>query len=213
MKRKRVLITAGPTRERIDPVRYISNYSSGVFGYELAKESVRRGLRTVLVSGPVSLEVPKGVRCIKVESARDMRKAALRYYGRSDVVIMAAAVADWRPAREEASKIKKSRQEPVLRLVQNPDILKELGKAKGKRVLIGFALETEALKKNAFKKLREKNLDMIIANRLGRAKNVFGDIPACVTIIDKKSGPVSYKDVTKKRLSKIILDKALNYTI
>ncbi len=160
-----ILVTAGPTREEIDPVRFLSNRSSGRMGYAVAAVARRRGARVILVSGPTGLTPPDGVETVPVTSAEQMREAVLAKLPASTVVIKAAAVADYRPAAAAAQKIKKGEAaELLLKLVKNPDILAELGSLKGGRVLVGFAAETADLLANAGRKLREKNLDLIVAN-------------------------------------------------
>ena len=156
MKRPLVLVTAGPTREHIDPVRFISNHSTGVFGYEIAGEALRRGCRVVLISGPTFLKPPKGAKFVRVESALDMLKAVKKESAGADYIFMAAAVSDWRPEGCFGKKLK--RRSPgsprSIRLVENPDILKELGRDK-RYCLVGFALETENLALNAALKLKD----------------------------------------------------------
>ncbi|MDH5661546.1 MAG: bifunctional phosphopantothenoylcysteine decarboxylase/phosphopantothenate--cysteine ligase CoaBC, partial [Elusimicrobiota bacterium] len=164
---KTFLITAGPTREYLDPVRYISNASSGKMGYVLAEVAQRRGAEVILISGPTNIKPPEGVNTIFVESALDMEKEVVKYVPRSDVVIASAAVSDYRPEKREKEKIKTKLQKKSINLVRNPDILGKLGKQKDAKCLIGFALETKDLEKNARQKLKEKNLDMIIANTAG----------------------------------------------
>jgi len=212
--RPSVLITAGPTRERIDPVRFISNYSTGIFGYEIAKQAAGRGWRTCLVSGPTGLKPPSGVKFIEVESAEDMRRAVKKESKQAGFIIMAAAVSDWKAKRPAQRKIKRSKNATTLKLVENPDIVKELGRKK-KAILAGFALETEGLEKNAFKKLKEKNLDLIIANRLkkGSRLSIFGDNKLDVLIIDRFGNKSSFYHKDKRALAKIILDKVLGLNI
>lgn len=164
-----VLVTAGPTREELDPVRYLSNYSSGKMGYAIARAARRRGARVILVSGPTALAAPAGVELVSVVSARRMREAVLERLEEATVVIKAAAVADYRPAMRAEQKIKKGLEGSlILPLEKNPDILAELGKLKGNRLLVGFAAETVDLLENARKKLTEKNLDLIVANDVSR---------------------------------------------
>lgn len=211
---RRVLVTAGPTREKIDPVRFISNYSTGTFGYEIAREALRRGCRVTLVSGPTSLAAPQGVKFVGVETAAEMRRAVLKNIKNGDCVIMAAAVSDWRVRRPSAAKIKRKREsERVLELVENPDILREIRKRKAPAALVGFALETEGLRGNALKKLKEKNLDMIVANRLGRGSSAFGDKKTDVLMIDRFGRETEAKGRSKRELAKIILDKAFGLGI
>lgn len=212
-KRFSVIITAGPTREKIDPVRFISNYSTGTFGYELAKEANLRGYKVTLISGPSGLKAPSGIRFIKVESALDMRRAVLKELKSADCLIMAAAVSDWRPRVSARRKIKRDSGKRALELVENPDILAEAGQKKGKRILVGFALETEDLEKNALRKLREKNLDMIVANRLKAKNAAFGDKTVKVSIIDRFSNAARIYRRSKGELAEIILDRVERFKI
>ena len=160
-----VLVTAGPTREELDPVRYLSNYSSGKMGFAVARAAAARGARVLLVAGPTALTPPAGVEYFPVTSARQMRDQVLALADEATVIVKAAAVADYRPAERAGQKIKKGRGEQLtLVLEKNPDILAELGRRKGQRVLVGFAAETADLLANAGKKLQEKNLDLIVAN-------------------------------------------------
>lgn len=178
LKGKVVLITAGPTREEIDEVRFISNYSSGKTGYALAMEALRRGAEVELVSGPTELEPPFGAKTTYVETAAEMREACLAIFPRTDITVMAAAVVDFRPAEVFKGKIKKRSSECLeLKLVENPDILKELSQKKVKKqILVGFAAETENLLEEAKKKLKEKNLDLVVANLVGRGKGFSQDL-------------------------------------
>jgi phosphopantothenoylcysteine decarboxylase/phosphopantothenate--cysteine ligase len=160
----RILVTAGPTREEIDPVRYLTNYSSGKMGFAIAAAACQRGAAVTLISGPTDQTVPVGVKCVPVFSAEQMHTAVLEHFQESDVVIKAAAVADYRPVQRGDHKIKKDAEELTLQLTKNPDILAELGVQKGDRVLVGFAAETERLLAHAAEKLQKKNLDMIVAN-------------------------------------------------
>ncbi|KYZ77214.1 phosphopantothenoylcysteine decarboxylase [Anaerosporomusa subterranea] len=164
LKDKKVIVTAGGTREPIDPVRFVGNRSSGKMGYAIAKAAAKMGANVVLISGPVSLPTPQGVRRIDVETAAAMRDAVLSEYDDSNIVIKAAAVADYRPKQAAVHKIKKTGDSLVLELEKNPDILSELGQHKQKQVLVGFAAETQDLLLHAQEKLTRKNLDMIVAN-------------------------------------------------
>ncbi len=159
-----ILVTAGPTREELDPVRYLSNYSSGKMGFAIAAEARQRGAEVILVAGPTALSVPPGVRYVPVVSAQQMRDAVFASFDTADVVVKAAAVADYHPADRSAQKIKKGAQEMALLLEKNPDILAEIGRKKGDRVVVGFAAETERLLVHAAEKLKKKNLDLIVAN-------------------------------------------------
>lgn len=168
-----ILVTAGPTREPIDPVRYISNRSSGKMGYALANASSEAGARVILVTGPVALPDPPGCQVVKVERAEEMYRAVLEYFGQSDCVVMAAAVADYTPADYAASKIKKTGGELTIRLSPTVDILRDLGARKKNQLLVGFAAETENVVEYAMRKLREKNLDIIVANDVSRRDSGF----------------------------------------
>lgn len=173
---RRVLVTAGPTVERIDPVRFISNFSTGKMGYAIAAEAARRGADVTLVSGPTFLPVPAGVRRVDVESAAEMLAAATEAFADSDIAVMAAAVADYTPAEPRTSKIKREHEDvESIALVKNPDIARTLGAAKRVgQLLVGFALETDNGEANAHEKLSRKNLDMIVLNSLADAGAGFG---------------------------------------
>lgn len=190
LKGLRLLVTAGPTRENIDPVRYISNYSSGKMGYAVAQAAAERGADVVLVSGPVSIGAPRGVKLISVNTANEMRDAVLKEFPDCDAVVMAAAVADYKAAEVSQLKIKKSDDDMVIRLEKNPDILKELGNIKGSRILAGFCAETDHLVENAMKKVEAKNLDMIVANDVTMEGAGFGTDTNIIKII-KRDGSVT----------------------
>ena len=179
----KILVTAGPTRERLDPVRFISNRSSGKMGYAIACAARDAGHEVTLVSGPVSLPAPEGVALVRVESAADMAQAVFDAFPRQDLVIMAAAVADYRPVEISEKKIKKQPGDFVLRLERTTDILAELGKRKCPgQILAGFAAESENLLENARKKLTEKNLDWIAANTVADG---FGTDTNTVTLLGR----------------------------
>ncbi|CAM3187868.1 bifunctional phosphopantothenoylcysteine decarboxylase/phosphopantothenate--cysteine ligase CoaBC [Sporolactobacillus spathodeae] len=164
LRGKKILVTAGPTREGLDPVRFFSNLSTGKMGYAIAEQAARLGADVTLISGPVQLDAPPNVTIVRVVSALEMRAAVLRDYQNVDAVIQSAAVADYRPEEAHAQKIKKQDGPLLVRLVRNPDILKELGLKKEKQILIGFAAETENLEANAKRKLETKHLDLLVAN-------------------------------------------------
>lgn len=172
-----ILITAGPTREEIDPVRYISNHSSGKMGYALARSARRRGAKVILISGPTALTKPVGVNVVEVTSALEMQNEVMAHVAECHVVIKAAAVADYRPLNRNLTKIKKSAESATIDLVKNPDILAGLGSLvsglKTRPFLVGFAAETDTLAENAAKKLKEKNLDMIVANDVSQVDAGF----------------------------------------
>jgi len=202
-----ILITAGPTEEAIDPVRFISNRSTGVMGFSIAQLAKKLGFKVILISGPTNLTVPKGIDFFSVENARQMRLQVLKNYSKADVVIMAAAVADYRPFYPTVSKIKKGKPVINLKLARNPDILEELGKNKKDKILVGFALETENLYKNALDKLKKKKLDIIVANELSKKSNVFGKNKTSVLIIDNKGKKRYLCEVDKKIVAAEILKR------
>ena len=181
---KRVMVTAGATIEAIDPVRYISNHSTGKMGYAIADALARRGAEVVLVSGKTALETPQGVRRVDVLSAEEMYEASVKEFEEADCAVMCAAVADYTPAEVSATKIKKSDAEFTLSLRKTKDIALELGKVKGARKIVGFALETNDEEANAEKKLHSKNLDMIVLNSLRDEGAGFGHDTNKVTFID-----------------------------
>ena len=164
-----VLVTAGPTREEIDPVRYISNYSSGKMGFAIAAEARHRGAEVILIAGPTNLVAPVGVRYVPVVSAEEMRTAVFDHFAEADVVIKAAAVADYHPVQRSSHKMKKTSDDFTLQMEKNPDILAEIGQQKGERIVVGFAAETERLLVHAAEKLKKKNLDLIVANDVTKA--------------------------------------------
>jgi phosphopantothenoylcysteine decarboxylase/phosphopantothenate--cysteine ligase len=205
-----IMITAGPTREEIDPVRYISNHSSGKMGYALARAARRRGAQVLLISGPTALAKPDGVRVVAVTSAIEMQSEVMARVAECDVVIKAAAVADYRPLMRNNSKIKKKADSTTVELVKNPDILAGLGSMdsglKPRPFLVGFAAETDALAENAARKLKEKNLDMIVANDVSQADAGFN--------VDTNRALLFFKDgsssecglMSKEQLAGVILD-------
>ncbi|MEA2006505.1 MAG: bifunctional phosphopantothenoylcysteine decarboxylase/phosphopantothenate--cysteine ligase CoaBC [Acidobacteriota bacterium] len=207
LKGKAVLVTAGPTREYMDPVRFLSNPSSGKMGYAIAEEAIRRGAKVYLVSGPTHLTVPKGTEIIKVETAEEMEKEVLKRFNLVDIVVMAAAVSDFKFSKPASKKIKKSRAPKSMSIIQTPDVLKKLGERKGKKILIGFAAETDNVVQNALDKIKQKNLDLIIANEASKAGIGFESDFNQVTIIFPDGKTVCTKKQTKDAISRIILDK------
>ena len=203
----KILVTAGPTREPIDPVRFISNRSSGKMGYAIAKMAKRRGAKVILVSGPTNLTPPSGVEVCWVETAEQMRNAVLQKWQDCDVVIKAAAVADYRPETQSSTKIKKKDFDLVLKLRRNPDILEELGKKKKDKIIVGFAAETEDLIKNAQEKLKKKNLDMIVANDVSKTDSGF-EVDTNRAILIRRDGTMEKTGLLKKEeLANLILDR------
>ncbi len=205
---QRVVVTAGPTIEDIDPVRFVSNRSSGRMGYRLAEAARDRGAKVVLVAGPTSLSDPAGVETVRVRSAREMAGAVERHAADATVVAMAAAVSDWRPATVAARKVKKQAGGLSLEMVRTPDILKGLGAAKGSRFLIGFAAETNGVREYARRKLVEKNLDLIVANDVSKRGQGFAVETNAALLIDRK-GEVEVPVMDKRELSERIWDRVV----
>jgi phosphopantothenoylcysteine decarboxylase/phosphopantothenate--cysteine ligase len=201
-----VLVTAGPTIEDIDPVRFVSNRSSGRMGYRLAEAARDRGARVVLVSGPTSLPAPGGVELVPVRSAAEMAEAVSRRAPSATIVAMAAAVSDYRPESRAANKIKKSAAGESLALVPTTDILRTLGESKDGRFLIGFAAETEGLLENARRKRREKRLDLIVANDVSRQDSGFGAEENAAVLIDDR-GETELPRMPKRELAERIWDR------
>lgn len=204
---KRFLISAGPTREAIDPVRYISNRSSGKMGYEIARAAEYRGAQVTLVSGPVSLAVPVGVECISVTSVDEMAEAIFSRLEESDAVIKVAAVADYRPKVRSEQKIKKKSDEMSIEFAKNIDILKELGGRKSDQILIGFAAETQDLSENAQKKIVAKNLDMIVGNLVGDPCSGFGTDTNIVTFFHPDGRKEPLESMGKDAVAHELLDR------
>ncbi len=209
MRGLRVLVTAGGTREAIDPVRYIGNRSSGKMGYAIAEAAAARGAEVTLISGPVALPVPAGVKRIAVESAHQMREAVLEAFPDTDIVIKAAAVADYRPETAEAQKIKKAANSMTLVLMKNPDILAELGQLKQSQFLVGFAAETQELVAHATEKLRKKNLDMLVANDVTLSGAGFEADTNIVKILTPDGAIEELPQMSKQDLGRVILDRII----
>ncbi|MGI8989146.1 MAG: bifunctional phosphopantothenoylcysteine decarboxylase/phosphopantothenate--cysteine ligase CoaBC [Bryobacteraceae bacterium] len=204
-----VLITAGPTREPIDPVRYISNRSSGKMGYALAEAAAERGAEVILISGPVALAAPRGVRRLSVVTAEEMRSRVFENLDGADMVVMCAAVADFHVAQVPRHKIKKTAARFSLELDPTPDILAELGRNKGERLLIGFAAETENLHREARRKLEAKNCDMIVANLVGESGSGFESDRNEVLLALRTGESIPIALASKKEIAGRILDAAL----
>ncbi|QXM05859.1 bifunctional phosphopantothenoylcysteine decarboxylase/phosphopantothenate--cysteine ligase CoaBC [Crassaminicella indica] len=206
---KKILVTAGPTKEPIDPVRYITNHSSGKMGYAVAEKAAARGAQVILISGPTNLKKPIGVKIIDINTANEMYKAVLDHFEWADIVIKSAAVADYRPSFVSDNKIKKGDNDFSIQLTRNPDILMELGKRKkNNQVLVGFAAETQNILENAKKKIEKKNLDFIVANDLMKKGAGFNSDTNIATIIDKDGYIEHCEKMEKKELADKILDKA-----
>ena len=205
---RRIMISAGPTIEAIDPVRYITNRSSGKMGYAIAKRAVARGAQVTLVSGKTDLDVPKGlVKYINIESADDLYENLVREFEANDVVIQSAAVADYKPKSYSDKKIKKKDSDLSIELCRNKDVAQELGKIKGDKVLVGFAAETNDVLENATKKIKKKNLDFIVANDLTMQGAGFSTETNIVKIIEADGRINEYPKLLKSEVGDIILDK------
>jgi phosphopantothenoylcysteine decarboxylase / phosphopantothenate---cysteine ligase len=209
LKDKKVLVTAGPTRERIDPVRYITNFSSGKMGYAIAEQARNLGAEVTLITGPVAIEPPTGVKVIQVESAQDMFEAAISQYETSDLVVKTAAVADYKPKVVSDQKIKKQEGDEQIELERTKDILFELGKRKRHQVLVGFAAETDHVEEYAMKKLDKKNADMIVANNVVEEGSGFGTDTNKITMYKRDGKSISLPLMTKKEAAKTLLLEAL----
>lgn len=208
MRGMKVLVTAGPTQEAIDPVRFITNHSTGKMGYAIAKMAMLRGAEVTLVSGPVALRQPMFVKVVPVISAEDMYQAVLARAEEQDMIIKAAAVADYRPAETANEKIKKTETEAQLKLEKTTDILAELGKHKGNTILCGFSMETEHMLENSRKKLEKKNLDMIAANNLKQEGAGFGTNTNVLTLITKE-GERQLDLMSKEEAANCLLEELL----
>ncbi len=206
-----VLVTAGPTAEPIDPVRVLSNRSSGKMGFAIASAAWRHGADVTLVHGPVSgaLHAPRGLARVAVETAREMRRAVLEAAPKAAVVIMAAAVADYRPRQAAAKKIKKGKERLAIELARTDDILSELGRAKGSRLLVGFAAETDRVIENAREKLDRKNLDVVVANDVTAEGAGFGSDTNRITILDREGGEETLPLLAKDEAAEALIGRVV----
>jgi len=204
-----VLVTAGPTCEDLDPVRFISNRSSGKMGYSVAEAAARRGAKVILISGPTALETPEGVERIDVRTAEEMLRAVQARFSPASIAIFAAAVADYRPAEPATTKIKRTKEPLTIRLEPNPDILATLAKEKGDRLVVGFAAETDQVAENARKKLTQKNADLIVANDVAAEGAGFDVDTNIVTIFSRDSRDLPLPRMTKAEVAQRILDEVL----
>ncbi|HAE92367.1 MAG TPA: bifunctional phosphopantothenoylcysteine decarboxylase/phosphopantothenate--cysteine ligase CoaBC [Tissierella sp.] len=210
LSEKKIVITAGPTMEPLDPVRYMTNHSSGKMGYSIAKEAVTRGAEVVLISGPTSITPPRGIELIKVKTTEDMLKAVDKYFHSCDVLIKSAAPVDYRPETVSSTKIKKKENEKdelIIKYVKNPDIAAHFGKQKKNQIMVGFAAETNNLDEYAMEKLKKKNLDFIVANDVTKEGAGFNFDTNIVTIIDKEGNKNTYPMMNKREVAKVILDR------
>ena len=205
---KKIMITAGPTVESIDPVRYLTNRSTGKMGYALAKQAANRGAEVTLVSGPTNIAPPSNIKkLIKIESAKDMYNAIIENFDDNQVIIKSAAVADYKPKTYSDKKIKKNDDDLVIKLDRNKDIAYELGKIKKDKILVGFAAETNDIIENAKGKIQKKNFDFIVANDLTEEGAGFGTDTNIVKIIDKEGNINKYPQMKKDEVANVILDK------
>jgi phosphopantothenoylcysteine decarboxylase/phosphopantothenate--cysteine ligase len=204
---QKLLITAGPTQEPLDPVRFITNSSSGKMGYALARVAGRRGAQVTLISGPTNLVAPRVEKLIEVRTAREMHKAVMENYKKATIIIKAAAVADYRPKEFSKDKIKKTEKILSLNMEKNPDIIEEIGKNKGSRILVGFAMETKNLLANAREKLNKKNMDLIVANDLRQDGAGFQTDTNVIAIIDNKGKTESLSRMSKTEAAEEILNR------
>jgi len=208
---ERVLVTSGPTREPIDPVRYLSNRSSGKMGHAVASAALRRGAEVVLISGPTTLQPPPGAVYVPVQTAEEMREASLQHLASASVVIKAAAVADYRVERPSATKIKSGGKDEglTLSLVANPDILKELAQRKGGAFLVGFAAETNDVRKHAADKLRAKGVDLLVVNDVSQQGIGFDAEDNQVLLLDRWGDTLELPRMSKLEVAHAILDRVL----
>jgi phosphopantothenoylcysteine decarboxylase/phosphopantothenate--cysteine ligase len=207
LRDEHILITAGPTQEPFDPVRYITNHSSGKMGYALAVMARRRGAAVTLISGPTEIRAPRGVKFVQVQTAIEMRDAALGHLKEATVVIKAAAVADYRPMIYHTKKIKKATEQMTVRLERNPDIIAAIGKKKGSRIVVGFAMESDHLLENARRKLVEKGMDFIVANDLTTPGAGFRTDTNIIRILDGEGGDETFPLMDKLDAAGVILDR------
>ncbi len=207
LRAKHILITAGPTCEDLDPVRYLTNRSSGKMGYAVAEAAARRGAKVTLVSGPTALDIPPGVARVDVRTAEEMYRAAAKYFADSSIAIMAAAVADYRPVHSAENKMKRGTEAIELRLEPTPDILAALAKDKGDRLVVGFAAETGNVAENARKKLSAKNADLIVANDVTAEGAGFDVDTNIVTMFSRDGRDVALPKLTKAEVAQRILDE------
>lgn len=209
LKGKKVVVSAGPTIEPLDPVRFMTNHSSGKMGYEIAKQARDMGAEVVLVSGPTNLSSPDGVTLVSVQTTREMYSAIEQEFNSCDVLIKAAAPLDYRPTVVEDQKIKKGDGDLTITFTRNPDIVAHFGKIKDQQILVGFAAETENLIQNAQKKIESKNLDFIVANYVGGDDSGFKSDSNKATLIYKNGETKDIPKMTKMELSRVILDSVV----
>ncbi|WP_294371059.1 bifunctional phosphopantothenoylcysteine decarboxylase/phosphopantothenate--cysteine ligase CoaBC [uncultured Clostridium sp.] len=203
---KNVVVTAGPTIAPIDPVRFITNRSSGKMGYAIAREARNRGANVTLISGPTNLEIPKGINAIKVSTNTEMREAVLNAFESADIVVKSAAVADYKPESYSEQKIKKGHGSWSLELIRDNDILMELGSIKKNQILVGFAAESQNLKENALTKMKKKNLDFIVANDIISKDTGFASEDNKVIILSKDNEEICLDKMSKEKIAENLFD-------
>lgn len=206
---KKILVTAGPTIEKIDPVRYITNHSSGKMGYSIAEEVIKRGGQVTLITGKTNLAAPVGAKVIYIESALEMFEKVKENFQEADIIVKSAAVADYRPQKPQNLKIKKKEDDLKITLERNPDILAYLGERKSEKILVGFAAETNDLKENAYKKIKKKNLDFIVANDILEAGSGFKGDTNKVNLYFPEGKEINLGLMSKKEVAKKIIDEIL----
>lgn len=209
LKGQKLLVTAGPTREKIDPVRFISNHSTGKMGYSIANQAIKLGAEVILISGPTHLIPPKGVHLIKVESAEEMFNSVMQYSSEADIIIKTAAVSDYKPVEVHDQKVKKQSGPEIIEFTRTKDILMELGKRKSKQILIGFAAETQNIEEYAQQKLLKKNADMIVANNVNSSDSGFGTDTNRVTMYKRDGSFIELPLMSKEEVAKKILEQAI----
>jgi phosphopantothenoylcysteine decarboxylase/phosphopantothenate--cysteine ligase len=203
---KNVIVTAGPTIAPIDPVRFITNRSTGKMGYAIAKEARNRGANVTLISGPTSIEVPKNINVIKVSTNEEMKNEVIKRFDNADIVIKSAAVADYKPKNYSTQKIKKGEGDLGIEFIRDNDILMELGNKKEKQILVGFAAESQNLKENAMSKLQRKNLDYIVANDITASDTGFASEDNKVIILSKEGKEINLDKMSKEKIASNLFD-------
>ncbi|MFW2488376.1 bifunctional phosphopantothenoylcysteine decarboxylase/phosphopantothenate--cysteine ligase CoaBC [Clostridium chromiireducens] len=203
---KNVVVTAGPTIAPVDPVRFITNRSTGKMGYAIAKEARNRGANVTLISGPTSIEVPKNINIVKVSTNEEMKKAIMEVYNHADIVIKSAAVADYKPKNYSTQKIKKGDNDLCIEFTRDSDILMELGEKKDKQILVGFAAESQDLKENAISKLQRKNLDYIVANDITANDTGFASEDNKVIVLSKSGKEIYLDKMSKEKIASNLFD-------
>jgi phosphopantothenoylcysteine decarboxylase/phosphopantothenate--cysteine ligase len=204
-----ILVTAGPTREDLDPVRYLTNRSSGKMGYAVAEAAARRGAKVSLITGPTTLETPAGVERVDVRTAEEMHRAVIERFPGASVAILAAAVADYRPVEKSTEKIKKSKESLMISLAPTADILAEIAASKGERLVVGFAAETDHVAENARKKLAAKNADLIVANDVTAEGAGFDTDTNIVTLFARDGRDLALPKLSKGEVARRILDEVV----